>query len=407
MASSRSAVCAAPADYAELFLQYNDDIRRVVWRQLGALARPADVDEGTQYIVQQLMPNEKRPGVIEQYEPGTISEYNHRPVTFKAFMFAKVALYCRGIGETLGKRAGRELPLVDTRVGEDGATPWLDLLGGVSDEYPSLTDRDAGERLRAALAACAPAPGSEPVLPLFDALSEQFASGRTVSAAAVRRKFGKTREEAEAWLGELRDALREVAAGALSPAAAEPVTVPPEPAAAVPSGADAWLAELRGAASGEVTFMLGGLRLTAAEVRAAVVALKAAKGNRVLPAFKDTGHRLAGAGKTWYLEFADEVMQAYPELRTPVRRHAEGHFGRVKAALIFGLERFLDAAPVTEAVPAPVDEPVGEAVPEVIAMPSAALWTELESVLARFPGLDADRVDAALETVRLLALEPA
>lgn len=149
--------------------------------------------------------------------------------------------------------------------------------------------------------------------------------------------------------------------------------------------------------------MLGGLRLTATEVRAAVAALKAAKGNRVLPAFKDTGHRLAEAGKTWYLEFADEVMDAYPELRTPVKRHAEGHFGRVKQALIFGLERFLDAVPVT----VPVDEPVSEAVPEVTAMPSAALWADLESVLARFPGLDLDRVDAVLETVRLLALEPA
>lgn len=403
MASSRSAVCAAPADYAELFLQYESDIRRVVWRQLGSVARPADVDEGVQYIVQQLLPNEKRPGVIEQYKPGTVSEYNRKPVTFKAFMLVKVALYCRGIGETLGKRAGRELPLIDTRVGDDGGTPWLDLLGGVRDEYPSLTDSEAMERLRAALSACATEPGHEPVLPLFDALSGQFAGGRTVSAAAVRRKFGKTPEEAEAWLGELRDALREVAARALNPMAAEPVTVPPEPVLAVPSEADAWLAGLSGPAPAEVTFMLGGLRLTAAEVRAAVAALKAAKGNRVLPAFKDAGHRLAEAGKTWYLEFADEVMEAYPELRTPVKRHAEGHFGRVKQALIFGLERFLDAVPVA----APADEPVGEAVPEVTAMPSSALWADLESVLARFPGLDLDRVDAVLETVRLLALEPA
>lgn len=398
MASSRSAVCTAPADYAELFLEYGDDIRRVVWRQLGSVAQPADVDDGVQYIVQQLMPNEKRPGVVEQYRPDHVSEYNHRPVTFKAFLLAKVALYCRGIGEALGRRAGRELPLVDTRVGDDGATPWLDLLGGVTDEYPSLTDSEAMERLRAALVSCPPVSGREPVLPLFDALSEQFASGRTVSAAAVRRKFGKTPEQAEAWLGELRDALREVAATALSPAAAEPVTVVPEPAA-VPSEADAWLAGLSGAASGEVTFALGGMRLTAAEVRDAVAALRAAGGNRVMPAFKDAGHRLAGAGKTWYLEFADEVMEAYPELRTPVRRHAEGHFGRVKQALIFGLERFLDAVPV-DAVP--VDESVREAVPEVTAMPSDALWADLESVLARFPGLGADEVGAVLETARLL-----
>lgn len=396
MASSRSAVCAAPADYADLFLQYEGDIRRVVWRQLGSVAQPADVDDGVQYIVQRFMATD----VIAQYRPDHVSEFNGRPVTFKAFLLAKVALYCRGLNETIGKRAGRELLLV----GDDGSVPWLDLMTGTSDEYPSLADGDAMGRLRAALTACAPVPGSEPVLPLFEALAEQFASGKTVSAAAVRKKFRKTQAEAEAWLGDLRDALREVtASGVLTPA--EPVTVPPEPAVA--PEADEWLAGLRGAASGEVLFAVGGLRLSAAEVRAAVGALKAAKGNRVMPAFKDTGHRLAGAGKTWYLEFAAEVMAAYPELRTPVKRHAEGHFGRVKAALVFGLERFLDAVPVSKPVAVPVDEPVGEAVPEVTAMPSDALWAELESVLARFPGLDGDRVEAALETVRLLALEPA
>ena len=232
------------------------------------------------------------------------------------------------------------------------------------------------------------------MLPLFDALSEQFASGRTVSAAAVRRKFGKTPEQAEAWMAELREALREVAAGAL--AAPEPA-IRPEPPAAGDSQAEAWLA---GCVPAEVTFTLGGVRLTAGEVRAAVDALKAAKGNRVLPAFKDAGHRLAGAGKTWYLEFAAEVMEAYPELRTPVRRHAEGHFGRVKQALIFGLERFLDAVPAGEAA----DVPVEEAVPEVS---GDDLWTELESVIARIPGFAGESVGAAVEAVRLLSLAPA
>jgi hypothetical protein len=35
--------------------------------------------------------------------------------------------------------------------------------------------------------------------------------------------------------------------------------------------------------------------------------------------------------------------------------------------------------------------------------PSAELWGELEAVLARFPGFDADVTEAALEAVRLLA----
>lgn len=393
MAYSRSAaVCAAPADYAELFLQYGGDIKRVVWRQLGALAKPADVDDGVQYILQQVMPRPaagSRParlGVIAEYEPGTISEFNHKPVTFEAFLLARVALYCRGIGEALRRRAGRELLLVDS--GEDSAT-WLGLLSGTSDEYPSLADTEAMARLRDALAAFAPAPGSEPVLPLFDALAEQFASGRTVSAAAVRRKFGKSQADAEAWMEELRGALREVTA------VSRPLPVPvPEPEPVPAPSDDAWMAELREVASGEVMFRVGGIRLSAAEVRAAVDALKAAKGNRVLPAFKDTGHRLAACGKTWYLVFADEVMQAYPELRVPPRRHSEGHFGRVKQALIFGLERFLDAVPVSLSVTEAVDVPV---------VPSAELWAELEGVLTRFPGFDLDTTEAAMEAVRLLA----
>lgn len=385
MASSRTAaVCVAPADYAELFLQYGGDIKRVVWRQLGAVAQPADVDDGVQYIVQQLMPNDRRPGVIEQYRPDHVSNFNDRPVTFKAFMLAKVALYCRGLRESIGRRAGRELLLINSTAGDDGSVPWLDLLGGAGDEYPSLADTDAMERLRGALAAFAPAPGSEPVLPLFDALAEQYASGRTVSAAAVRRKFGKSQADAEAWMEELRGALREVTAVSHPLPASAPAPVP------VASADDAWTAELRDIASGDVTFELGGVRLSAAEVRAAADALKASKGNRVLPAFKDTGHRLAGAGKTWYLGFAETVMQAHPELRTPIRRHAEGHFGRVKQALIFGLELLAADVPAAEPVAAPVPS-------------SAGLWAELESLLARLPGFGTDTAEAALEAVRLLA----
>jgi len=376
-------------------MQYGGDIKRVVWRQLGPLAKPADVEDGVSYILQQLMPRPAasagrpgRLGVIAEYTPGTISKFTHEPTTFKAFLLARVALYCRGLREAIGRRAGREMLLIDSTVGDDGSMPWLDLLGGTTDEYPSLADTDALERLREALAVFAPAPGSEPVLPLFDALAEQFASGRTVSAAAVRRKFGKSQADAEAWMEELRGALREVTA------VSHPLPAPvPVPAPAV-SADDEWMAELRDIASGDVTFELGGVRLSGAEVRAAAEVLKAAKGNRVLPAFEDAGHRLAGAGKTWYLGFAETVMRAHPELRTPVRRHAEGHFGRVKQALIYGLEQL--AASV-------LPEPDAEPEVAVRVVPSADLWAELESLLVRLPGFDADTTEAALEAVRLLA----
>ncbi len=387
----------------------------MVWKQLGAVARPADVDDGVQYILQQLMPRPAegrraaKLGVIAEYRPDHVSDFNHRPVTFKAFLLAKAALYCRGLCESLGRRAGRELLLVDS--GEDSST-WLGLLSGTFDEYPSLADTEAMARLRTALGACAPVAGGEPVLPLFDALAEQFATGSTVSAAAVRKQFGKSQDEADAWMAELRVALRDVtAAGVL----AAPVPAEPQPPAA-PAADDPWMAELRGAAAGKVlsgeaetaawfrrlyetpsgrSYRLGGLVLSETEIRAAADALKAAKGNRVLPAFKDAGHRLAAAGKTWYLAFADDVMESYPELRTPVRRHAEGHFGRVKQALIFGLERLLDGSPGEAPAVELSDVPVTE-------MPSAQMWAELESVLTRFPGFDAGTTEAALAAVRLL-----
>jgi hypothetical protein len=378
-----------------LFLEYGDEIRRIVWRHLGPAARREDVDDGLQYIFQQFVKND----AMAQYESGRISDYTGQPVRFKAFIMAKVPLYCRGLRETLTRRNGRELLVLDNAAGaheEGGAqsTRVVDYLG-TSDEYPSLAGSDAMDWLREELAARDPGPSGLPVLPLFDALAERSADGKSVSAAAVRRQFGMSAEEAEAWFAELKDTLREVTSHRPVEAPA-PAPVVPDfvPMTACEPETAAWFEELRAMASGGVE--LGGLLLSLDEVRAAATALKNSRGNRVLPAFKDAGHRLAGAGKTWYLGFAEAVMQQYPHLRVPPRRHAEGHFGRVKQALIYGLERLVEDVPAD----APVAEPVVEAVTET---PSAALWAELESVITRLSGFDGDKVEAALEAVRLLA----
>jgi hypothetical protein len=389
VASSGTAVCAAPRDYTELFLQYGDEIRRVVWRKMGPAAQRADVDDGVSYIIQQFIKND----VLKQYKPDHVSNFNGRYVTFKAFMLSKVPLYCRGLREALTRTQGREPLVLDVSVGDSGDMSYGEASGlfSVTDEYPSLA-ADAGmlARLHDALAAREAEPGCTPVLPLFEALSRQFATGKTVSAAAVRRQFGLGREEAEAWLVQLQEALREVAALQLAEVSA--VAEEPEP-------------EFR--EDYETTgggFWLGGLTLTADEVRAAAAALKVSTTNRVLPAFKNTRHRLAGAGKTWYLDFAEQVMQAHPELRTPKGGHYPGgHFGRVKNALIFGLD--LLAAPLPEVL----EEP--ETVPDVVqeaeltvaaAALDTALWANLEAALGQIPGCTGDTLDAALEAVRLL-----
>lgn len=397
MASS-AAVCVAPADYGELYEEYGAEIRGLVRVKLGPVAQPGDIDDAMQYIFQQFMVND----VLAQYKPGYVSDYTGRPVSFRAFIMAKVPLYCKGIRETLGRRRGRELQFLDQPDTETSCA--LDVIGAVTDEYLSLADGDM-DALRERLAGYVPGPGGESVLPLFEALAERFEQGQSVSAAAVRRQFGKTRDEANAWFETLKGALRDVPEPAVP---VSPVTpeAPAAPGIAVDGG-----------------YLLGGLVLSAYEVRAAADALKQSNGNQVLRAFKDFGHRLAGSGKTWYLAFAEQVMRAHPELRNPPMRHCDGHFGRVKRALIWGLEELVGdepevmpepkPAPVAEAVVLPVPEPVDAPVSEPALKPvlppdeSKALWADLEAAIARLPGFDGGNLEAAVEAVRLLSLAPA
>jgi len=263
----------------------------------------------------------------------------------------------------------------------------VDYAAAVTDSYPSL-ENEGIDLLRERLEAHEGVPGRAPVLPLFDAVARRFLAGESIAAKVVRRDFGLDEDGIRIWFGELRDALREVT-----------VHKPPEPFAGVhlpPPPPDeevaGWFGELRAAAAVDVperSFELGGMTLTAAEVRAAADALAARAGNRVLPAWQDAGHPLAAAGKTWYLGFAEEVMKRHPELRVPPKRHSEGHFGRVKQALVFGLYELAGSQPEPASVPAePVPDP---------------LWADFEAALRRLPGLDGDKADAALEAVWLLA----
>lgn len=372
----------------------------MVRTQLGPVAQPGDVDDGVQYILGQFIKND----VIAQFQPGYINDYNHKPTTFGAFIKNKVALYCRGMRQTLGVRQGRELQVLDQPGSE--TTCVIDVVGAVTDEYPSLAG-DGMDRLREKLAGRT-SPGGEDVLPLFEALAGRFEQGQSVSAASVRGQFGKTRAEADAWFESLKDALRDVPAE---------VPVPePEPVVSEAQATAAWFRRLYETSPGQ--FTLGGVTMSATGLRRALDALRASRGNRVLPAFKDAAHPLAGAGKTWYLAFAADVMDTYPELRAPVRRHADGHFGRVKYALVAGLEILLgdvtepepvatvlpEPSPVAEAVVPPVDAPVSEAV--LPPAESAALWHDLEAAIARLPGFGDGNVEAAVEAVRLLSLTP-
>jgi hypothetical protein len=341
VASSASAPCVAPADCGELFELYGDDIRRMVWKQLGFRATPQDVEDGVAHVLVAFVRNK----VTEQYDGQKISDFTHEPVKFKAFIMHKVELYCRDL-RSRQQRQRREPLLVDTPLPSEGDAHWTDLLGGVTDDYPSLESGDVLERLRAGLARRSPRPGEVALLPLFDALTARFREGESVNATAVRGALGMNRAEASARFAELREALRQIT----------------DPA----------------------RFDVGGMVLSAEQVRAAVDALKAAPGNRVLPAFANAGHPLAGAGKTWYLGFAAEVMRQYPETRVPRGGHYPGgHFGKVKSALVYGLEKMLHEA--------------GE-LPQV----QPPTWRNMELLLARMPGGNPDRVAMVMELARLV-----
>lgn len=351
MASSGSAVCTVPADYNELDRVYRPEITTMVWKQLGAYAQHADIEDGVQYILDRFRTNK----VIEQYDPSVVSSYNHKPVTFAAFIKAKIALYCRGLRETLQKRRGRELLVIDTPV-ETGGERWIDSLAGQVDDYPSLSDSEVLQRLREGLGRCAPPAGGPSLVSIFDAMTARHAEGQPMTAHAMRKQLG-ARDTAEAgeWLAELREALRVVA----SPRRYE----------------------------------VGGMLLSSADVRAAIDALKGSQGNRVLPAFVDAGHPLAAAGKTWYLQFAASTRAKYPECRVGKGGHYEGgHFGGVKAQLIYGLEMLIGAEP------APVAE-----------REERKAWAVLAALIGRLPGATPDKTDTILELARqvLAEAEPA
>jgi hypothetical protein len=344
VASPGTAACAAPTDYAELFETYGPDIRNRIRSRLPPSARPQDVEDGLQHVLGQFVKND----VIAQYNPSFVSDYTHKPVPFRAFIMAKVELYCRNLRDVLARHQ-REVLLVDAPVGDDEGSRWVDALGGDWDDYPSLRDSEVLGRLREALGRRPSQPGQPSLVAMFDALAGRYEAGQSVTAAGVRDELSLDRSASIELLGQLREALREI--------------------------------------TDPTRYELGGVLLSAEQVRAAAEALKNAPGNRVLHVFQDAGHPLAAAGKTWYLEFAAGVLKEHPECRTPKGGHYPGgHFGKVKAALIYGMETMVGREPAE----APADQAEGH------------MWAALEAILGRLPGSTPDRVAVLMGMTRLV-----
>jgi hypothetical protein len=335
---------AVPASYQQLDADYGGAMRRLVRRQLGPRARPEDVEDVYQYILVQLMPDERadppRRGILAEFDPGYAARTG-QPGGFAPLLFRKVVLYCRGQRESLTRRGDREWQVIDAD-GDQDARPWVERFGGTWDDYPVLEDGEVWQRMLDHLATVPARPGTRPLGPLLEHLAGVIAGGGTVGPEAVRREFGLNRAEAGDYLGQLRLAL-----GALRPGA--------EPA----------------------SFDLGGMTLTPAELLAHIEALRANPGHHVVGIWKRAGLKLAGAGKTWYLPLAFEEMRLHPESKQAAGTNVPGGRGSpVKHALIRVLERMLTAE-ATWTVPPP---------PAVTA----------EAALRAVPGMTEEKLAAAL-----------
>jgi hypothetical protein len=356
-----TASLAAPVSYDELGRLYGSDIMQAVRRSM-PWASLQDREDVVQYILQQFLPYDPLPGSTEKPRTGVIGQYrpdvtgrNGRPVSFKAFILAKAALYCRYKRQSLATHYSREMAIGDAAVG-DGSSSWIEQVADPGGEFAWLGDEEAVEVLRRQLADAPPAPGQPGLVALFDELADRVDQGLSLNIGTVGKTLGLPRADAEGYLARLRDELRGITS--LRP--------------------------------GEKLIDLGPARLPARRVQAAADALKTAAGNQVVKYWRLAGlGELAGLGTQWYLVPAKRELELFPQLRGTRGGHYEGgHGSPVKRGLIHWLERQVTGEP--------------DPTPEQISarVPAQVHYDQLEAALWRIPGSEAAKVDEVLELAR-------
>jgi DNA-directed RNA polymerase specialized sigma24 family protein len=251
--------------------------------------------------------------VPAMYRPDVVSKHTKRRVTWRAFLSNQVALYCRGKQEQTDRRSFREPLWCDAPTGDNGSR-WVELFGGnVWDDYPSLSESEFVTRIREYLAELPEWEGPD-LVAVFEDMLARVSEGEKVSVTYLRKRFHISNSAAQETLRHIRDAI----------GGDQPVK--------------------------PVLYEVGGVQLTADEVRDAARLLREAKGNQVRRVFSRGGHKLATAGTTWYLEFAAQEAKDYPELKAPSGSHTKGgHGDGVKRALIHRLERMTGLTVVASA----------------------------------------------------------
>lgn len=350
---------AAPETAEQLFEQDGDYIKAMVRRQLGGLASEQDVEDVAAEIVYRVV---KR-GVIGMYDSGHSSG-----ARWRTFLGKQVMLYCLGMGETLGRRRGRELSILD----DTGDGGMRDLLVGASwDDYSRLEDEEFLAEMRAVIAQAGEwKSGSVSLVDLFDLTVERLRAGEPKpipSRQAVEDALGVPPNAARAGLAIFRNKLTQL----LSRAA------PPQ------------------------QIVVGPVELTVPQARAALRALRSAKGNRVAPALAAVDSPLASLDTREFIAVGRREVREHPECKVPKGSKTK-HGSQTKDAIIHLLERLLSLA-------AP---PQGPAKSAAVSSKAAAEDDEpaleeiLEARLWKLKGATRDDVEEILALAREAFGEP-
>lgn len=349
----RGASPDVPASAEELYRQDGSYIKSLVRRQLGGHASDQDIEDIASEIVTKLIAR----NVIAMYDPGHSSK-----ARWRTFLGSQVLLYCRGMGETLGRRRVRELPILDTDTGESAMK---DLLVGASwDDYSHLEDEEFLERIRATIAAAPEWQAGEiRLVDLFDLLVRRLKDGEPpMPSRKAVEALGVPSSAAKTGLALLKTRLRSVLRAAAPPTSIE----------------------------------VAGVELTVPQTRAAIRALRESKGNRVAPALAAVDSPLASLGTKTFIEVGRQELRGHPECKVP-RGDKTKHGSQTKVALIHLLERMLIlAAPPQEIAPAR-SAPAGST---LAADDEPALEEVLEARLWRLRGMTKEDIEEILALAR-------
>jgi hypothetical protein len=313
MGAIDGSVSAATSGRTDIIPDSMDELARVYFGFILGMVRKAgipdqDAEDSVQYILQQLG---IAPSVIDQFNPEHVTEHQGRLVKtrFSTFLGRKVLLYCRGEGDRLRKRSGRELPIVDATT-QDG-TSLVDLIGATAvwDDYSRLDAADCIALMRSHLVAIPPRSDRDTcdLVALFDEMMAEVEQNGLYTYAGIQARFGISGTTAGSWLSRLRLHLS-LALGR------PPVTI-------------------------------GGVSLTYDEIAVALKILREAKGIMVAQPLAKAGHPLAKAAKGWYHPFSRDEIRKFPALAIGPGTHRKPA-GHVKEAVMHRLERILAKAAV-------------------------------------------------------------